>query len=42
MSVVVLVIVVLGLGVPASALDEARIHINGIASVNASIFQIAE
>jgi ABC-type nitrate/sulfonate/bicarbonate transport system substrate-binding protein len=27
---------------PASALDEAKVHVNGIASVNASIFQIAE
>lgn len=28
--------------VPASALDEAKVHVNGIASVNASIFQIAD
>jgi ABC-type nitrate/sulfonate/bicarbonate transport system substrate-binding protein len=31
-----------GLSLPAFAADEVKLHINGLASVNASIFQIAE
>ena len=38
----VLVLVASTISVPVSASDEVKLHINGLASVNASIFQIAE